>query len=61
MQGNVPNKTEQKEIRLKDLENSGKDIVRFFEILIQVDKRLKLAKSYETQNIGNPNSANQAL
>ena len=40
------------------LENKA-DLVRLFELLIKIDRRVNLTGSYETQNNGNPNSADK--
>jgi hypothetical protein len=41
------------------LENKA-DLVRLFELLAKIDRRVNATGSYETQNNGNPNNTNQA-
>lgn len=41
------------------LENKA-DLVRLFELLIKIDRRVNLTGSYETQNNGNSNNTDKA-
>lgn len=40
------------------IENKA-DLVKLFELLVKIDRRVNATGSYETQNNGNPNNTNQ--
>lgn len=55
-----PNNQKQLEIAVSNTLENKSDLVRLFELLIKIDRRVNLTGSYETQNNGNPNNTDKA-
>lgn len=54
-----PNSRKPREVTVSNTLENKSDLVRLFELLIKIDRRVNPTGSYEKQNNGNPDSTHQ--